>query len=363
MQNATSIIFLLSIVVSAALVAQCSVRARGRLNLLLLTITWAILAVPAAVRTSGADFAQYIQMYYFVSTGGVNVPILSNIEIGYKLLNYVCFMLFDSAQSVIVVSALLTMAFFVGAFAKGPSRRHLGLTVFVFGFTSYFMTYILVRNMLGLSIAFYALATFERKRVLRYVLMVIIGSAFHYAVLLFFLPVPVWLFYGRVRLWPFIAVSAGFVLFVSTIGIDLAAQLFPRFAVSITGDQHLALAIGPYQAAMFLAWLFVTPMFFLSKSQYGPLGVYFSFYSLAIIFILFMVRMPIMSRIAYVFMPSLAFLLPPLLNFNFLGDSKWRGQLKFLSVILVAVYGVVLMVAGLTDELSFMLPYSSIFQR
>jgi len=333
---------------------------------LLLIAAFLIITLPVALRYStGADYNNYVSFYETIRDYGIHDPMVSQLEIGYLLLNYICVKLFDDFQSVFIIMAFVTNYFFFKAMIYEAKKINLGLAVFVYGFTIYFWGYIIIRNMLGIAILFYALRFIFERKIAKYFLFVTLAVLFHYSLVIFY-PIGV-LYIERFKKYriPLAMMSVLLIPIVPSIIAILGSSLstiMTRFA-SYTLPT-LQFSFGKYTLLSALPLIPFSIYYKKLKALNCHISLYLSFYIISIVILSFATSMPILSRYVYALWPSLIILFSSFLHiFDDIIEIRKKLIVKSLVVSSIVSYGIVLMVYFVHNTTFYMVPYKIIFQR
>ena len=362
--------FYISIILVASLLAQLSqmiVSKNGRnYGSLILIASFFILTLPTALRyETGADYKTYVYIYDVIKEHGIRDPIVSRMEIGYLLLNYLCIKLFDSFQFVFIIMAAFTNYFFYKAMLYEAKRISLGLAVFAYGFTIYFWSFIIIRNMLGIAIIFYALRFIFERKLSKYFLFVTVAVLFHYSLVIFY---PIGILYMdrlkkyRIPLAVFsVLLIPVFPTIITLLGSSLSLIL-TRFA-SYTFPQ-IQFSFGMYVLLCALPLIPFSIYYKKLKAVNQNISLYLSFYIISIVLLSFAATATILTRYVYALWPSLIILFASFVHvFDDIVGIRKRFVVKSLVVTSIISYGLVLIVYFVNNETFFMIPYKVIFQN
>lgn len=366
MENSSNI-FYISIIIVASLFAQLSqtiyIKKGRNYGFPILILAYLIITLPVALRyNTGADYSSYVNTYEIVKAQGIYDPFGYPMEIGYILLNYICFKLFDDYQSVFIIMALLTNYFFFKGILYEFKKINLGLAVFAYGFSLYFWDYIIIRNMLGIAIIFYALRFIFEKKIIKYFLAVTIAVLFHYSLIIFYF---IGIFYvekfKKYRM-PLAIISILIIPVIPNIINLFGTKLSLIWIQFSTYDSYLAkvkFGLDKYGIICALPLIPFSIFYKRLKKLNEHISLYFSFYIISIVLLLFSSEMPLMYRYVYALWPSQIILFSSLLNIL----GKRRKVIASLVILCIFIYGIVLINYFINNEIYYMLPYISIFQR
>lgn|GEM_PF-2113112 len=362
-------VFYIAIIMLASLLAQLSqmISSKNGRNygLLLLIGAYLIITLPVALRyNTGADYNNYVLIFETIKEHGIHDPIVSQLEIGYLLLNYICAKLFDDYQFVFIIMAFLTNYFFFKAFVYEAKKINLGLAVFVYGFTLYFWSFIIIRNMLGIAIIFYALKYIFERKIVQYFFFVTIAVLFHYSLVIFY-PVGI-LYMEKLKKYriPLAIMSVLLIPIIPMMIIILSSSLAHVLTRFASYSFQIQFSFGRYVILCALPLIPFSIYYKKLKALNRNISLYLSFYIISIVILSFASTTMILTRYVYALWPSLTILFASLLQIfdDIIGQRK-KFIVKSLVVTSIVSYGVVLMVYFVHNDNFYMIPYQMIFQR
>lgn len=131
------------------------------------------IALPVGVATVrygiGTDY------YYYVKVFRDHIQ----LEYGYYLLNIIAANIYNNPATIFFFSSLITMTFVTLGLLAYKSQISVPLGFFVFMFLYYLLSYNAVRQMVAVSIVFYAIQFIYKKQYLLYALLVLLAVLFH----------------------------------------------------------------------------------------------------------------------------------------------------------------------------------------
>lgn len=161
-------------------------------------VVWIVLAIISAFRFEvGTDYTTYVEMYSSITNGTADA-VWTNKELGYLMLIHLSNLVGGNAQLVFVVISILTILFFFLTSNKifngysGAEKLALNsiFLVLFFGFI-YFQSLNQARQYAALSICFYSLAGFRRRKIFNVTLWIMIAGLFHKSAIFVLLVLPV----------------------------------------------------------------------------------------------------------------------------------------------------------------------------
>lgn len=351
-------------------------------NRVCLTAIFVILFLLSACRLNvGNDYARYVEFMHLVNCDAY-VP----TEIGFNLLVKLVYGLsgYENFLLVFAFYSFVTVLFFL--LAMYEQSDEFGLTFFLFMTLGYyFQTFSTVRYYLALAVALYSMKFVLRRQWGRFVVLILLGSAFHKSLLvvipLYFLASLAW------KKWQ-LAIAALFCttfLFMQEYYLKLVIFLYPTYEDTeyLEGGTSL---ISILRCAAVL--LFAGIVYFLRKRETagdgwdgsdGPTAEMghdaggslaseaswnrrFWFYLYlnlgALILYVFCSFLPIISRIGYYLMVSQILFLPMLLKA--VPDKRWRRLFRAGILLAALLYFAMYLRKGANDGV-LILPYRTFF--
>lgn len=129
----------------------------------------------------GADYKSYYRIFELIESGQAH---LTNVELGYKLLNEVLCYLGGTYYTVNIVIAALTFLFIILAIDRLSVDYFYSVYLYI---TLFFFYHAMnqTRQQLAIAIEMYAISYIEKKQLRYFVLWTIIASLFHTSVIVF----------------------------------------------------------------------------------------------------------------------------------------------------------------------------------
>lgn len=351
-------------------------------NRVCLTAIFVILFLLSACRLNvGNDYARYVEFMHLVNCDAY-VP----TEIGFNLLVKLVYGLsgYENFLLVFAFYSFVTVLFFL--LAMYEQSDEFGLTFFLFMTLGYyFQTFSTVRYYLALAVALYSMKFVLRRQWGRFVVLILLGSAFHKSLLvvipLYFLASLAW------KKWQLaiVALFCTTFLFMQEYYLKLVIFLYPTYEDTeyLEGGTSL---ISILRCAAVL--LFAGIVYFLRKRETagdgwdgsdGPTAEMghdaggslvseaswnrrFWFYLYlnlgALILYVFCSFLPIISRIGYYLMVSQILFLPMLLKA--VPDKRWRRLFRAGILLAALLYFAMYLRKGANDGV-LILPYQTFF--
>lgn len=331
-------------------------------SIVMLFISFLILTIPVAFRHfTGADYAAYVNYYEDIKDMGASFLVHQYLEVGFIWLNVLCRYMFDSYKAVFIIMAILTNVFFFKGMTFESKKISLGTAVFVYAFSLYFWGFIIIRNLLAISIVFFALRYLFEKKPLKYFIFVTIAFLFHYSMAVFFV-------FGILYLeklkkyrivYPLIILLmvpfAREILLYVVRGIELIIPKIVFYASSFN-DLSVQFGMNVYVGAF---WLILFAVFYKKLIVLNDhISLYFSFFFITVILSLFAISTPIITRFIFAFLPAQIILMGNLVRF-----FDKRLFIKIVLIVFIFVFGINETRHFINEETYHMLPYKSIFNK
>ena len=342
-------------------------------NRICLTAIFVILFLLSACRLNvGNDYARYVEFMHLVNCNAY-VP----TEIGFNLLVKLVYGLsgYENFLLVFAFYSFVTVLFFLLALYEQSDE--FGLAFFLFMTLGYyFQTFSTVRYYLALAVALYSMKFVMRRQWGRFVVLVLLGSAFHKSLLvvipLYFLASLAW------KKWQ-LAIAALFCttfLFMQDYYLKLVVFLYPTYEDTEYlegGTSYISIlrcgAVLLFAGIVYLMRKKETAR--RSAADYAGSGrsgeealwnrrFWFYFYLNlgALILYVFCSFLPIISRIGYYLMVSQILYLPMLLEA--VPSMKWRRLFRMGIILAAVLYFAMYLRKGAGDGV-LILPYRTFF--
>ncbi|MDE6405147.1 MAG: EpsG family protein [Lachnospiraceae bacterium] len=341
-------------------------------NRVCLTAIFLILFFLSACRLNvGNDYAKYVEFMHLVNCDAY-VP----TEIGFNLLVKLIYGWsgYENFLLVFAFYSFVTVLFFLLAMYRQSDE--FGLTFFLFMTLGYyFQTFSTVRYYLALAVALYAMKFVLRKQWGRFVLLILLGAAFHKSLLvvipLYFLASLPW------KKWQ-LAIAAVFCttfLFLQDFYLKLVVFLYPTYE----DTEYLEGGTSYISILRCAAVLFFAGIVYFMREREKKAGInggetvtnieeekewyrrfwFYTYLNLgAFVLYVFCSFLPIISRIGYYLMVSQILFLPMLLKA--VPDKKWRRFFRAGILLAAVLYFAMYLKKGANDGV-LILPYKTFF--
>ncbi len=340
-------------------------------NRICLTAIFVILFLLSACRLNvGNDYAKYVEFMHLVNCDAY-VP----TEIGFNLLVKLVYGLsgYENFLLVFACYSFATVLFFL--LAMYGQSDEFGLTFFLFMTLGYyFQTFSTVRYYLALAVALYSMKFVLRRQWGRFVILILLGSAFHKSLLvvipLYFLASLAW------KKWQ-LAVAALFCttfLFMQDFYLKLVVFLYPTYEDTeyLEGGTSYISILRCAAVLLFAGIVYGMRRREDTAKKRGeggeipaeafPWEQRFRFYFYlnlgALVLYVFCSFLPIISRIGYYLMVSQILFLPMLLKA--VPDRRWRRLFRAGILLAAVLYFAMYLKKGANDGV-LILPYKTFF--
>ncbi len=311
-----------------------------------------LFALSAARINVGNDYAKYVEFMHLVNCDSY-VP----TEIGFNLVVKILYGIsgFENFLLVFAFYAFVTVFFFLLAMYEGSDD--FPLTFFLFmALGYYFQTFSTVRYYLALAIALYAMKFVLRRQWGRFLILVLLGSAFHKSLLVV---IPLYILASLPwKKWQ-LALAALFCstfLFLQDFYLKVVVFLYPTYE----DTEYLEGGTSYINILRCIAVLVFAGIVLLMQKRDADRRFWFYFYLNlgALALYVFCSFLPIISRIGYYLTVSQILFLPMLLGQ--IEDKRWRKVFR-LGVILAAMLYFVMYMSRASNDGVLILPYKSFF--
>lgn len=366
-------IFYIFIILSASLlgyISQISLKkntyANKKYTYIILLLSFIILNLPMAFRYyTGADYGQYVSLFEKARYSDNFSREISNVEVGYLWINYICSKLFNNYQSIFIIIATLTnFLFFKGLFYY-RKKINFGIAIFTYGFTIYFFGFIIIRGMLASAIIFYALRFIAEGKNKKFYFFIVIASMFHYSSIVFILIAVILKSVRKTSIKKLVFYEIIFIPILPSL-INIIAKIFystiSRYSNYSVVIGNAEMGISPYIIMNLIPLGVFLIRYKKMKEINKDIDIYFTLYNISCILLLFLGSLPLISRFIYPLWTSLFILFPTLIkSFNLIKNNRIRFIIKSITILLIFIYGLMLINFYITNENYYLIPYRSIF--
>lgn len=327
----------------------------------ILSVFIILFALSACRLNVGNDYARYVEFMHLVNCNAY-VP----TEIGFNLLVKLIYGLsgFENYLLVFAVYAFVTTAVFL--LAMYEQSDDFPLTFFLFMTLGYyFQSFSTVRYYLALAAAFYSMKFVLRRQWIRFLVIVLLGAAFHKSLLvvipLYFLASVPW------KKWQ-LAVAALFCttfLFCQDFYLKVVVFLYPTYE-----DTEYLEGGTSYINILRCAAVLVFAVLVLYMQKHAQeerltddeeerrFWFYFYLNLGALVLYVFCSFLPIISRIGYYLTVSHVLFIPMLLKR--VDDVRWRKLFR-VGILLAAILYFAIYMSRAGDDGTLILPYKTFF--
>ena len=327
----------------------------------LLSVFLILFALSACRLNVGNDYAKYVEFMHLVNCDAY-VP----TEIGFNLLVKLIYGLsgFENYLLVFAIYAFVTVLVFLLAIYEQSDDFPLAFFLFM-SLGYYFQTFSTVRYYLALALAFYSMKFVLRRQWIRFVVLILLGSAFHKSLVvvipLYLLATLPW------KKWQ-LAIGALFCttfLFCQDFYLKLVVLLYPTYEDTeyLEGGTSY-INILRCLAVLIFAGLVIYMQRHDTKERTADaeddrrFRFYFYLNLGALVLYVFCSFLPIISRIGYYLTISHILFLPMLLRR--VGNERWRKLFR-LGIILAALLYFAIYMSRADNDGTLILPYKTFF--
>ena len=327
----------------------------------ILSVFIILFALSACRLNVGNDYARYVEFMHLVNCNAY-VP----TEIGFNLLVRLIYGLsgFENYLLVFAVYAFVTIAVFL--LAMYEQSDDFPLTFFLFMTLGYyFQSFSTVRYYLALAAAFYSMKFVLRRQWIRFVVIILLGAAFHKSLLvvipLYFLATMPW------KKWQ-LAVAALFCttfLFCQDFYLKVVVFLYPTYEDTEYLEGGTSYINILRCAAVFI---FAGLVLYIQRrtdeeretdaEEDRRFWFYFYLNLGALVLYVFCSFLPIISRIGYYLTVSHVLFIPMLLNK--IDNVRWRKLFR-VGILLAAILYFAIYMSRAGDDGTLILPYKTFF--
>ena len=323
-----------------------------------LSVFLILFALSACRLNVGNDYAKYVEFMHLVNCDAY-VP----TEIGFNLLVKLVYGLsgFENYLLVFAIYAFVTVLVFLLAIYEQSDDFPLAFFLFM-SLGYYFQTFSTVRYYLALALAFYSMKFVLRRQWIRFVVLILLGSAFHKSLVvvipLYLLATLPW------KKWQ-LAIGALFCttfLFGQDIYLRIVVFLYPTYK----DTEYLEGGTSYINILRCIAVLVFAVIVLCMQNSADKENVWedrrFRFYFYlnlgALVLYVFCSFLPIISRIGYYLTISHILFLPMLLGK--VENERWRRMFRLVILVAAILYfGIYMSRAG--NEGTLILPYKTFF--
>lgn len=199
----------------------------GRTTFFLLTALLVICFQGFRSFSVGTDLASYLPGYINI---GMSVPFrlsaqYQNFEIGYILLNKIIYFLGFSQRSFLIIIAILIQAPIFYTIYKYSDKPILSVFVY-FAFGNFIMTFSGLRQAISMGICFYAYVFIKEKKLIKFILTILVASLFHASVMLCLLLYPLYYIKIKKSMFPFALLGIALCFLFREQILSLAGKLY-----------------------------------------------------------------------------------------------------------------------------------------
>lgn len=173
---------LLLFVTATGFVLDRTIKNNSKQKNILFAITFFFLFIVSAIRYNvGRDYMDtYVFTYNLVKADAINI----RADIGFFLLNKIVIFFNGSYQWIFVITSFIINIFICKAISRQSENKMLSLFIYICG-SFYFFSMNGVRQSIAIALFYYSLSLIKKRKLLKYMIINLIGSSFHASALLF----------------------------------------------------------------------------------------------------------------------------------------------------------------------------------
>ncbi len=308
--------YLLLLLVAVLGFVLCERRGSRRNDLIYLCVVTAVMILMASLRadTVGIDYEMYANYFQSVANHDLSYLISAEnpyrIEFGFSLLNYLVSLVTNHTYVFMAVVAVLTIGLRAVAIYRYSSSAWISVFTFVaFGFFGYTMC--TLRQEIAISILLFAIPFLQKKKLVPYILLVLLAASFHKSVLIL---IPIYFLANLPVNWKSLViygVGTGLILIFSWPIINFVTKFVYQFYIETEQGRYYLMGRDAKTAlipiVVFIA-AYCLKKRLLNRNPQNAVLLNFTMYA-AFLFIL-TIKHFIFQRVALIFFPAIIYLLP-----------------------------------------------------
>lgn len=191
----SSVFLYVSIVILSSLLIRLAEK-EGIFQKLFVFLAFLVVALPSAFRYEvGLDYTTYTTIYdIIVGAGSITDSVrFFNIEYSFRVLSFISHDLLDSPQMIFSFYAVFTNLFMVLGIYFYRKQTRMSTMMFMYTTLYYLLSMNIARQMLAVSIIFFASKYILKKSFIKYLIFVLLAACFHkssiVAIVLYFISI------------------------------------------------------------------------------------------------------------------------------------------------------------------------------
>lgn len=192
MMNEKSVIFYITIMILASILGaiyqylkKCNIKILAYISYIIsFLIVWIVSAMRFGI---GTDYFMYRDIYEYALKGATIPQIIQryDVEPGWATLNHILSLIFKEPQYIFIVTSFIFIFCIYKVIIEFEDRVNVGLAIFIFLSVSYIPSFNVIRQYLAIGILMLSLKYIEQKKIIKFIIFVIMASLFHYTALIF----------------------------------------------------------------------------------------------------------------------------------------------------------------------------------
>lgn len=330
-------------------------------------LTFLLIFISSVRWNVGTDWYSYTEFFRNIE-GYVKTPGLNMMEPGFTYLNYGVYLINGNYNFLLTLLAISMIGLKAKVFYEHKSIMMISLFLY---FCYYLADIFGVRQFLAISITLYAVRFIEARRFVPFLLSVLLASSIHITAIFFI--VAYWVYplkFSPLRLYSvlLIALILGFMdigglavkTVMSLVGIDSRVgeklmQYGDDGMDTAVGNPYISFAVGVAKRALFLP-LFIGCRKFIPEIYRDRYTGYLNLLVLGnIIYLLFMISLPVIARL------STGFLLFEIFILGYLVISVRHKWIRLTALFLVVLFGAFRLYSLISVYWDLYIPFETIF--
>lgn len=140
-------------------------------------------------KSIGNDTASYIEFYNRLKNMTTIIDVNSRFEKGYQIYNKLIGYFFEDSQALFIITAFICISCIIYGVIKSSKNWQYSLFIFV-GLRFYYFFLSGLRQSIAVSIIFIAYVFLKEKKIIIYILLIVLASTFHFSAFIFILAWP-----------------------------------------------------------------------------------------------------------------------------------------------------------------------------
>lgn len=345
------IVLLLICIFFACILDRTTIKT-NRMYRILSTIPFFSLFLISAIRYKvGTDYVgTYVRTFNLISEGASNI----RCDVGFLWLNKIIIFLELNVQWVFIITSFIINFFIAKTINNKSKNKMLSYYIYICG-TLYFFSMNGVRQVIAISLFYYSLKYIEKRNLIKYLIINIIGFLFHNTAIIF---IPMYfLFQKEIKISKKIIILVLLILFSSTI-MPIVFTVLEKTKYSLYINNAAFAALNKLNFSTLINFVYLFAYDILIKKKDKEDIIYSNCHFMAAILSLFITVIPLALRIFMAFR-FIEFLSVP----NLISKLKVSNRTRYILIFLVLCFYFAYFFIGVAIENgNDVLPYRTIFE-